>query len=271
VQAKNFQALQNGSFPGSRQETIATEMSRPRPQPAVHPFDALHGTDTSGLLAGKVIAQGTSAKIEELTAYYGVAPSILRGLLDLWIDETSPQPVEQTVFYDVGAGKGRAMLLASQYPFLRVDGVELNPELAAIAQANIALWQHDPAANALAPLRLHQADATFHPLPSAPTVAFLFHPFERPVLRRFLLHVERTLTARPQPFDLLYANAEHGSLLDRHPAFRRLWMGAVAMTPADHLADLAAIAQQKEYGSTGDELCAIYRFTGRHRRVAGRS
>jgi len=35
------------------------------------------------------------------------------------------------------------------------------------------------------------------------------------------------------------------------------------MTPADHLADLAAIAQQAEYGSTGEELCAIYRFTGR--------
>ncbi len=35
------------------------------------------------------------------------------------------------------------------------------------------------------------------------------------------------------------------------------------MTPADHVADLAAIAEQKEYGSTGDELCAIYRHTGR--------
>jgi hypothetical protein len=40
-------------------------------------------------------------------------------------------------------------------------------------------------------------------------------------------------------------------------------MGPVAMTPADHVADLAAIAEQKEYGSTGDELCAIYRHTGR--------
>jgi SAM-dependent methyltransferase len=244
-------------------------MPRAKLQPAVHPFDQLHGTDTSGLLAGKVIAQGTGAKVEELTAYYGVAPSILRGLLDLWIDQTAPQPVEQTVFLDVGAGKGRAMLLASQYPFLRVEGVELNPELAAITKANITLWQCDPAADALAPLTLYQADATQHPLPSAPTVAFLFHPFERPVLRRYLLHVERALTSHPQPFDLLYANAEHGSLLDRHPAFRRLWMGPVAMTAADHVADLAAIAQQKEYGSTGDELCAIYRFTGRQRRVAG--
>jgi hypothetical protein len=35
------------------------------------------------------------------------------------------------------------------------------------------------------------------------------------------------------------------------------------MSPEDHAADLAAIAQQREYGSTGDEECAIYRYTGR--------
>jgi SAM-dependent methyltransferase len=236
---------------------------KPKAQPAVHPFDLRHGTDTSGLIPGSVLVHGTAARVAELTAYYGVAPSILTGLLDHWLQSTGPQPIESTVFLDIGAGKGRAMLLASQFPFLRVEGVELNPGLAAIAQANIAVWRRDPAAEALAPLTLHLADACTHPLPTGPTLAFLFHPFERPVLRRFLQHVERSLTAHPAPFDLLYANAEHGSYLDRHPAFTRLWMGPIAMTPADHLADLAAIAEQNEYGSTGDELCAIYRYTGR--------
>jgi SAM-dependent methyltransferase len=232
-------------------------------QPAIHPFDTLHGTDTSGLIPGSVIVQGTSAKVEELTAYYGVAPSILHGLLDIWLSRTDPQPIEKTVFLDIGAGKGRAMLLASQYPFLRVEGVELNAPLAAIAEANISLWQNDLRANALAPLSLHHADATTHPLPPESTLAFLFHPFELPILRRFLRHIESSISLNPNPFDLLYANAEHGSLLDHHPAFTRLWMGPVAMTPTDHLADLAAIADQKEYGSTGDELCAIYRFVPR--------
>jgi hypothetical protein len=241
-------------------------MPRKRPQPAIHPFDKAHGTDTSGLIPGSVIVQGTAAKVEELTAYYGVAPSILHGLLDIWLHRTAPQPIEKTVFFDVGAGKGRAMLLASQFPFLRIEGVELNADLARIASANIALWQQDNTAEALAPLQLFHADATKHPLPTAPTLAFLFHPFELPILRRFLKHVEAHLTQKPHPFDLLYANAEHGSLLDRHPAFTRLWIGPVPMTPADHLADLAAIAEQKEYGSTGDELCAIYRFTGRSTR-----
>lgn len=240
-------------------------MPKPRRQPVIHPFDVLHGTDTSGLIPGADIARETSANVEDLTAYYGVAPSILQGLLDIWLDRTTPEPIERTVFLDVGAGKGRAMLIASRYPFLRVEGIELSPTLAKIANTNIKTWQRDPTAYALSPLKLHCADATKHPIPTGPTLAFLFHPFELPILRQFVRHVERSITQSPRPFDLLYANAEHDGLLDRHPAFTRLWSGRVAMSSADHVADLAAIAEQKEYGSTGDELCAIYRFTGRQR------
>lgn len=229
--------------------------------PAVHPFDKVHGTDTSGLLPGTVIACGTGIAPEDLTAYYGVAPSILQGVVDLWLRECRPlQPIEQTIFLDVGAGKGRAMMLASQHPFLRVDGIELNPELAAIARRNLSLWANDPLAGALAPTLLHEGDATRHPLPTEPTLAYLFHPFERKLLGRFLRHVQRSLRAAPRPFDLVYVNAEHDPLLDRNPPLERLWIGRVPMSPADHAADLEAIREQKEYGSTGDEVCAVYRM-----------
>ena len=232
----------------------------PRKQ-AIHPFDIEHGTETSGLLSGKVIARDTAHEAADLTAYYGIAPSILRSLLDLWLQTLHPlAPIERTVFLDVGAGKGRAMLVASEYPFLRVEGIELNPKLADIARRNISIWESTQQSTMLAPLTLHESDATRMPLPQEPLLAHLFHPFEDRLLRRFLRHVEKELTTHPRPFDLFYVNAEHDSLLDRHPAFERLWLGRVPMSPEDHVADLAAIAQQKEYGSTGDELCAIYRF-----------
>lgn len=236
----------------------------PRRRPAVHPFDIEHGTETSGLLPGHIIARGTSARVEDLTAYYGIAPSILRSLLDLWLQRLHPRaPIERTVFLDVGAGKGRAMLVASEYPFLRVEGIELNPQLATIAQTNIDLWQSALPPLALAPIALHHADATQLPLPPEPTLLHLFHPFEDRMLRRFLRHIEKQAAQHEAPLDLLYVNAEHDSMLDRHPAFQRLWIGSVPMSAEDHVADLAAIAQQKEYGSTGDELCAVYRFIGR--------
>jgi hypothetical protein len=231
-------------------------------KPVVHPFDQLHGTDTSGLIPADKIARGTTVKPAELTAYYGIAPSILQTLLDLWLQRLGPlAPIAQTVFLDVGSGKGRAALLASRYPFLRVEGIELNRALARVALANLETWKQSPQASQLAPIELHHADALRHPLPVEPTLAFLFHPFELPILRRFLSRIQASLLRNPRPFDLVYVNAEHGSLLDRHPAFQRIWTGSVPMSPADHVADLAAIAQQEEYGSTGDELCAFYRFT----------
>ena len=231
-----------------------------RPDGPVHPFDRRHGVDTSGLLPGTRIAAGTGFAPEDLTAYYAVAPSILKGVIDLWLRECAPrQSIERTVFLDVGAGKGRALLLASQHPFLRVEGVELNDELVAIARDNIVRWTDDATAHALSPLVLHHADATRHPLPPEATLAYLFHPFEQKLLRRFMFHVEHSLRAHPRPFDLIYVNAEHDSLLDRRRCWKRLWTGRVPMSAADQLADLDAIAQQKEYGSTGDEVCAIYR------------
>lgn len=236
----------------------------PRPKSAVHPFDIANGTDTSGLLPGHIIARGTSARVEDLTAYYGIAPSILRSLLDLWLQRLHPRAsIERTVFVDIGAGKGRAMLVASEYPFLRVEGIELNAQLASTAEANIRIWQTASPSIELAPIALHHADATQLPLPPVPLILHLFHPFEDRMLVRFLRHVERQAALHNQPIDLFYVNAEHDSILDRHPAFERIWFGRVPMSAADHLADIAAIAQQKEYGSTGDELCGVYRFVGR--------
>ena len=227
----------------------------------LHPFDRRHGTDTSGLLPGTSIAEGTGLKAKDLTAYYGVAPSILHTVVDYWLRECAPQqPIERTVFLDVGAGKGRAMLLASQHPFLRVEGMELNPGLAAITRSNLELWQQDPTADALAPLNLVEGDATRLPLPPEPTLAYLFHPFEARLLRRFVTHIQRSLARTPRAFDLVYVNAEHDSLLDHQRGLDRLWFGRVPVSADDHRADLEAIAQQAEYGSTGDEICGIYRF-----------
>jgi SAM-dependent methyltransferase len=227
----------------------------------VHPFDTRYGVETSGLIPGRVIARGTGLAVEELTAYYGVAPSILDALVDIWLQRTAPpHPISAFTFLDVGAGKGRALMVASLHPFLRVEGIELNAALAAAAAKNIAVWNAREDVDRLAPIALQHGDATLLPLPAGPTVAFLFHPFEEPVMRRFLRHVARSLAAAPRAFDLVYVNTEVGSLLDRQPTLHKLWEGLVPMSPADHVADLAAIAAQKEYGSTGDELCAIYRF-----------
>jgi hypothetical protein len=242
------------------------------PQPPQHPFDTAHGVETSGLIAAGNLITG-HPNDAHVTAYYGVAPSILRTLIELWRTTNPPHPISHYNFIDFGSGKGRAMLVASQLPFRQVIGIELNPTLADIAQSNIDHWieMHaaDDTASPIAPIHLYEQDALTFDLPRVPTLAFLFHPFEAPVLKLLLRRLETSFAKRPgsPPLDLLYVNSECRALLDQHPAFKRLFLGPVAMSPEDHAADLAAIAQQKEYGSTGDEECAIYRLTGRSKQA----
>jgi len=250
---------------------LASAAPRPRdllkltPFP-IHPFDQMHGVDTSGLVPAKHLITG-HANDEHVTAYYGVAPSILRTLIDHWRETNPPFPISRYSFIDIGAGKGRGLLVASEYHFRNITGIELNPAMAAIARQNVAHWtrthEEDFTAPRLAPIEVIEQDALDYELPATPTLLFLFHPFEAPVLKQLLRHIETQFAKRPNALDLIYVNAECVNVLDRNPAFTQLFLDNVKMSPEDHAADLEAIARQKEYGSTGDEECAIYRYTGR--------
>ncbi len=245
----------------TRQRARVVPIHAPKPAP-IHPFDRLYRTDTGGLIPGAQLAIG-HANDAHITAYYAIAPSILDTLIDLWLGTNPAFPIDRYTLLDVGAGKGRAILTAAQHPFHQVTGIELNPSLAAIARANIRAFSESPAASPLAPVTLLEGDALEVPLPDTPTLVSLFHPFEAPVLRHFVARLEQHFAQRPGQLDILYINAEHATVLDRNPAFIRLFNGMVPMSSEDHLADLAEIAEQKEYGSTGDEFCTIHRLAGR--------
>lgn len=243
----------------------------------IHPFDQMHGVDTSGLVPAAHLLTG-HPNDEHVTAYYGVAPSILRQLVRQWRETVPPHPISSYTFLDIGAGKGRGLLVASELGFKKVIGVELNPALAAVARANALQWSgahaSDATAARIAPIQVIEQDALDLALPHTPCLLFLFHPFEAPVLSQLLNTIDAQLSLRPKAsraasakradaaaaLDILYVNAECVAVLDEHPAFHRLFLGKVAMTPEDHAADLEAIAAQKDYGSTGDEECAIYRY-----------
>jgi SAM-dependent methyltransferase len=232
----------------------------------IHPFDQMHGVDTSGLVPAKHLITG-HANDEHVTAYYGVAPSILRTLIERWRETIPPHPISSYTFIDIGAGKGRGLLVASELRFRKVIGIELNPALAEVARQNVAHWTRahaeDSTAPRLAPIQVLEQDALDFDFPATPTLLFLFHPFEAPVLRLLLRRIETQFAQRRGTLDLLYVNAECANVLDRNPAFEQLFFDGVKMSPEDHAADLEAIARQKEYGSTGDEECAIYRYAGR--------
>jgi SAM-dependent methyltransferase len=130
-----------------------------------HPFDEEFGVRTSGLVAGRHLKSGHPHD-RHATAYYGVAPSVLRALLRRWRRSRPGRPIEEVSFVDVGAGMGRAVLLAAEMPFHEVVGVELNPTLTRIARRNLTLWR--ALGRARSPMRIICGDAVEFRLPAGP-------------------------------------------------------------------------------------------------------
>src|SRR5690242_3123851 len=109
----------------------------------VHPFDLRHGLDTAGYLSKRDLVTGHPHDAY-LTGYSAVAPSVFRQMCRRWVDTLAARGrVQAFSFIDVGAGKGRALLLASELPFRKIIGVELSKELARIAAHNIHKWKQE--------------------------------------------------------------------------------------------------------------------------------
>ncbi len=227
-----------------------------------HPFDLEFGVRTSGLVAGRHLALG-HVHDRHTTAYYAVAPSVFQAMLVRWRRCRPAAPIDAFTFVDLGAGMGRAVLLASEFPFRAVVGVEMHPTLTRIARKNLALWR--AAGRARAPMRMVCADAADFEMPAGPCAVFLFNPFGAPVLRRLLKTWSRSLAGREGQVDILYVNNEQERVLERQEGFRRLFLGPIRRSHADAAADRRILANQPdgEYAATGWEDCSIYRWVGK--------
>lgn len=107
-------------------------------------------------------------------------------------------------FIDLGSGKGRTLLMASDYSFRRVMGVELLPALHRIAEENLRLYRSE--SQQCSALESTCEDATKFPFPVEPTVLFLFNPFPESGLRRVIANLEQSLRAHPRAVYVLYHN-----------------------------------------------------------------
>jgi hypothetical protein len=227
-----------------------------------HPFDIQNHVETSGLVHGRDLTTG-HAHDRHSTAYYGIAPSVLIELCARWRGMTRLAPPEDYSFIDVGAGMGRAMLLVAQMPFREVIGVELHPDLAAVAQRNIDTWQST--GRARCPMRIVCQDVTEFHFPANPCVAYLFNPFREQVLRALMRHIAHEFAGRNGQLDLIYANDELADEFKASTGFARLWTGLVPLSAEDEAADREILNHQPdgEYAWSTEEPSSIYRWVGK--------
>lgn len=221
-----------------------------------HPFDLRHCVDTGGLLYAPDLVSGhPHDQFNE--GYYATAPSVFCGLAAKWKDtlDLAGLRVSDYSFVDLGCGKGRVVLLASELPFRRVTGVELHPDLCAIARRNVERWLRRR--RACPRIEVACGDVLDMPIPDGPVVLFLFNSFEAEVVRLLMQRLAEAALTRAGsaagPIDLLYVHPDHAAIVESTPGTQTLFDGDIALSKEDALADAFEVTVDR---------CGIYRLRG---------
>jgi SAM-dependent methyltransferase len=154
----------------------------------------------------------------------GVSPSVAHGTL------------QDFTFIDLGSGKGRVLLMASEYPFKRIIGVEFMPELHRTAQKNIACYPNDR--EQCRQIETVCMDAREFQFPDGPLVVYLFNPFPESTFAQVLENLRLSVEQAPRPVYIAYRFTEFENLLAQ----------------ADWLKKLAGTEQWAVYGYRRDRM-----------------
>ncbi len=137
---------------------------------------------------------------------------------------------EKFTFVDLGAGKGRIMLLASNFPFQRVLGVEFVPELHAGRDAEHFCCISLPPANATTCNAFSVMFATLSFRPFRWSFSCGIHLSGRSL--NVSWRISKTLCARdPREVYLVYLKPEFEHLVvERVPSLKKIWESRFTMT-----------------------------------------
>jgi SAM-dependent methyltransferase len=124
-----------------------------------------------------------------------------------------PIDFDAFTFIDLGSGKGRTLLMASEYSFRRIVGVEILPALHQIAQENLAKYESE--SQQCFRLEAVCGDAVDFSFPDEPLVLYLFNPLPPSGLSRVIDSLHRSLSAHPRTVYVLYHNPLLEQLLGR--------------------------------------------------------
>jgi SAM-dependent methyltransferase len=204
----------------------------------LHPIDRDLGTDTSGFIPTEELPSSPHDSLRK-HCYAGSQPSIVRTAL------AALPSCEGFTFVDLGCGKGRPLLVASEFPFRDLVGVELSPSLAGIARQNAAILQKKWPNRV--PVRVELGDASAFPLPAGNLVVFLYNPFGQEVIAEVVAGIEAALAAENRSLYVVYYNPVYGACFDASPALTRYFA-----------ATLPYSAEEQGYGPDSEDAVVIW-------------
>ena len=139
--------------------------------------------------------------------------------IDLHEDNLHEDNLRDYTFIDIGSGKGRTLLLASEYPFQKIVGVELISGLHRAAEENVRAYLSST--NSASNIEVICQDARDFDFPLSPLVIYLFNPLPEPGLRALVAKIERSWQKMPRNVWVLYHNPLMEQILMESPHMQR--------------------------------------------------
>jgi len=198
----------------------------------VEAFDARFGTDTAAPFFGHDQKPATHF-------YVATTASLIYEILD-----ALGLQAETFAFVDMGSGKGRALLVASEFAFAKIIGVELSPHLHRIAKENIK--RYSPPSQRCTAFELHCMNVTDYVYGPEPLVLFLFDPFGRETLERVIANLEASLNAKPRAAFVVYIYPQFEDVLQSSRVLHKVREGGPRWRPWSRYVVYAASAPGRQ-------------------------
>jgi hypothetical protein len=182
-------------------------------------FDLRYGVETDGDVGGDRTFL-SDLEIPSANWIYGkdysaIAPDRFFGVLSSFRLNW-----EEFAFVDLGSGKGRALLLATEFPFQKIVGIEFAPALHAVALRNIQSYS-SPTQRCKSVQSICM-DFTEFRLPAEPCLVYLFDPCREKTLEKTLHNVHMSWREHPRRIVLVYVSPVHERVFDSAAFLRKL-------------------------------------------------
>ncbi len=169
-------------------------------------YDRTYGVDTSGFIPPHDLDVASANKA--FSSEYEPSPrQSVKFIL-----ESLPVAFEDYSFIDYGSGKGRVLLVASEYPFKQIIGVEFSRSLHETAQDNIARYRNKRQ-RCFAIESLYM-DAEYFDIPDTPCVIYMFDPFGKEVIEKVLQNIKDSYLKHPRRIIIIYYAPTHIDVFD---------------------------------------------------------
>lgn len=174
-------------------------------------FDWRYGTDTIRWVERAAIDTSSENKPRSTPYQATKARPLLRLLEALVLPRDS-------VFVDIGSGKGRVLLIASGYGFRKVVGIEFSGTLCNIARKNVEVF--GKSAQLRSPIEVVEADATQYRFRPEERVFYMYNPFDASVMAQVIENLRGSLKTNPRKVWLIYNTPVHHEVVHQSGLFK---------------------------------------------------